>query len=89
MRPLLLGVGCVAVVVAGARARLQAPLLIGGAVLVLDAVHELGPVAQFVGDLPRWVPIAVIGLALLVLGANYERYRRDLRRLRDTLTAMR
>jgi hypothetical protein len=89
VRPLLLGVGCVAVVVAGARARLQAPLLIGGAVLVLDAVHELGPVAQFVGDLPRWVPIAVIGLTLLVLGANYERYRRDLRRLRDTLTAMR
>lgn len=88
IRPLLLGAGCVALAVAGAWARLQAPLLLGGAVLVLDALHELAPVIQLVGALPRWVPIAVIGLALLFLGATYERRLRDLHRLRDTLAMM-
>ena len=41
VRRLALGLGALAVVVAGAYARLQAPVVIGGAVLALVAVHEI------------------------------------------------
>lgn len=83
VRPLLLGLATTALVLAGARARLKAPLILGGAFLVLDAAHELAPeVTQFLSYLPRWAPIAVIGLVLLLLGTTYERRLRDLRRAR-------
>ena len=39
--------------------------------------------------LPRWVPIAVIGLVLLAVGATYEARLRDLGRLRTALGRMR
>ncbi|MFD4258896.1 SCO7613 C-terminal domain-containing membrane protein [Streptomyces sp. NPDC058534] len=86
MRPLLLGAGALAVTLVGARHRLQAPLLLGGGALALVALHELAPyIAQAVGALPRWVPPALAGLVLLVLGATYEQRLRDARRLRDAL----
>ncbi|MFC6887209.1 SCO7613 C-terminal domain-containing membrane protein [Actinomadura yumaensis] len=90
VRPLLLASAAFAVTLAGALGRLQAPLLIGGGVLVLNAAHELFPaLADLVGDGPRWLPIAVTGAALLFAGATYEHRLRDLRRLRASLTAMR
>ncbi|MFF5446749.1 SCO7613 C-terminal domain-containing membrane protein [Streptomyces sp. NPDC012888] len=86
LRPLLLGVAALAVTLAGARWRLQAPLLLGGAVLALDALHELTPVVvQVVDALPRWLPPALAGLLLLAVGATYERRLRDARRLRRAL----
>ena len=39
--------------------------------------------------LPRWVPIAVIGLVLLAVGATYEACLRDLGLLRTALGRMR
>ncbi|MEU0662363.1 SCO7613 C-terminal domain-containing membrane protein [Streptomyces lavendulocolor] len=88
-RPLLLGLVALAVTLLGARLRLQAPLLLGGAVLALDGLHELAPhVVQAVGALPRWLPPAMAGLLLLVVGATYEQRLRDARRLRDTLGRM-
>ncbi|MER7111874.1 SCO7613 C-terminal domain-containing membrane protein [Streptomyces sp. NPDC000229] len=88
-RPLLLGLVALAVTLAGARLRLQAPLLLGGAVLALDALHELAPyVVQAVGALPRWLPPALAGLLLLAVGATYEQRLRDARRLRETLGRM-
>ncbi|MFF8291842.1 SCO7613 C-terminal domain-containing membrane protein [Streptomyces sp. NPDC016309] len=88
-RPLLLGLVALAVTLAGARLRLQAPLLLGGAVLALVGVHELAPyVVQAVGALPRWLPPALAGLLLLAVGATYEQRPRDARRLRDTLGRM-
>jgi hypothetical protein len=39
--------------------------------------------------LSRWVPIAVIGLALLAVGATCEAGLRDLGRLRGALGRMR
>jgi hypothetical protein len=90
MRPLLLGVAALAVTLAGARHRLQAPLLLGGAVLLLDALHELAPyLVQVTDALPRWVPPALAGLLLLALGATYEQRLRDARRVRSILTQMR
>ncbi|MFJ2850804.1 SCO7613 C-terminal domain-containing membrane protein [Streptomyces rubiginosohelvolus] len=89
-RPLLLGVAALAVTLLGARHRLQALLLLGGAVLALDGLHELAPyVVQVAGALPRWLPPALAGLLLLVVGATYEQRLRDARRLKDALGRMR
>ncbi|QOV39575.1 hypothetical protein IM697_14985 [Streptomyces ferrugineus] len=88
-RPLLLGLAALAVTLLGARHHLQAPLLLGGAVLALDALHELAPyIAQVTDALPRWVPPALAGLLLLALGATYEQRLRDVRRMRDMLGRM-
>lgn len=89
-RPLLLGVAALVITLLGARYRLQALLLLGGAVLALDGLHELAPyVVQVAGALPRWLPPALAGLLLLVVGATYEQRLRDARRLKDTLGRMR
>ncbi|MFE6381069.1 SCO7613 C-terminal domain-containing membrane protein [Streptomyces roseolus] len=89
-RPLLLGAGALAVTLLGARFRLQAPLVLGGAVLALVAVHELAPyVMQLVGALPRWLPPAAAGLLLLAVGATYERRLREARLVRERLARMR
>ncbi|MFF2962743.1 SCO7613 C-terminal domain-containing membrane protein [Streptomyces sp. NPDC057963] len=90
VRPLLLGGAALAITLAGARLRLQALLLLGGAVLALDALHELAPyVVQVVGALPRWLPPALAGVLLLAVGATYEQRLRDARRLKDALGRMR
>ncbi|MET9791154.1 SCO7613 C-terminal domain-containing membrane protein [Streptomyces canus] len=89
-RPLLLGVAALLVTLAGARHHLQAPLLLGGAVLLLDALHELAPyLVQVTDALPRWVPPALAGLLLLALGATYEQRLRDARKMRHFLGNMR
>ena len=82
-RPLLLGLGALAVTLLGAHHRLRAPLLMGGAVLLADAVHELAPtVVQSLGLLPRWVPVALVGALLVYVGATYERRLVNARRIR-------
>ncbi|MEC4572720.1 SCO7613 C-terminal domain-containing membrane protein [Streptomyces virginiae] len=86
VRPLVLGVAALAVTLTGARWRLQAPLLLGGAVLAAVAVHELAPyVVQVAGALPRWVLPALAGVLLLAVGATYEKRLRDARRLRAVI----
>nr|WSY56335.1 hypothetical protein OG999_43485 [Streptomyces sp. NBC_00886] len=88
-RPLLLGTAALLVTLIGARHRLQAPLVLGGTTLVLDALHELAPyIAQAVGAMPRWAPPALAGLLLLALGATYEQRIRDARRVREVLGKM-
>jgi hypothetical protein len=90
IRPLLLGLVAVAVTLAGARARLQAPLLIGAGVAVLDAAHELAPeVSRLAGMLPRWAPVALAGAILLWTGATYEARLRGLSRLRTAVARLR
>ncbi|MFD5204373.1 SCO7613 C-terminal domain-containing membrane protein [Streptomyces sp. NPDC058375] len=90
LRPLLLGVAALVITLLGARYRLQALLVLGGAVLALDGLHELAPyVVQVAGALPRWLPPALAGLLLLVVGATYEQRLRDARRLKDALGRMR
>ena len=81
-RPLLLGLIALLVTLVGARARLQAPLLIGGSVLAIDALAQLAPYAAAV---PRWVSVGAAGLLLLAVGTTYEDRLRDLRRARRGL----
>ncbi|MEU0338794.1 hypothetical protein ABZ092_07375 [Streptomyces bobili] len=88
-RPLLLGAAALLVTLLGARHRLRAPLVLGGSVLVLDALHELAPYLVQVADaLPRWVPPALAGVLLLAVGATYERRIRDVRHVREVLGRM-
>ncbi|MEO6711848.1 MAG: hypothetical protein ABIM89_00295, partial [Mycobacteriales bacterium] len=84
-RPMLLGAGALVVVLVGARARLQAPLLLGGATLAVDALVQIAPLA---GSMPRWVSIATVGAILLLVGATYEQRLRDLRKLQDHIEAL-
>ncbi|MEU9392015.1 hypothetical protein AB0D86_18685 [Streptomyces sp. NPDC048324] len=89
VRPLLLAAAALVTTLLGARHRLQAPLVLGGSVLVLDALHELTPyLVQLTGALPRWAPFALAGLLLLTLGATYERRLAQARQLRDFLGGM-
>ncbi|MEU5404328.1 hypothetical protein ABZ348_34175 [Streptomyces sp. NPDC005963] len=89
LRPLLLGTAALVVTLVGARQRLQAPLVLGGAVLALVTLHELAPyVVQAVDALPRWLPPALAGLLLLVVGATYEQRLREARKLRESLGRM-
>jgi len=79
-RPLLLTGAALLVVLAGARARLQAPLVLGGVTLVVLGADAVAPVAA---QLPRWVTIGAAGLLLLWLGATAERRLNRLRELRQ------
>lgn len=89
LRPLLLGAAAVATVLLGARTRLQAPLVVGAAVLGVLAVHELGPaLAGLTAELPRWLPPALGGALLLAVGSTYERRLAELRRARDAFTRL-
>lgn len=88
-RPPLLAAVAVALALVGARARLQAPLALGAGVLVLDAGRWLVPfAADAIAGLPGWVPIAAVGLAVLLVGATYEQRMRDLRRLRAAVARL-
>ncbi|WP_203903739.1 SCO7613 C-terminal domain-containing membrane protein [Virgisporangium aliadipatigenens] len=86
VRRLALGVAAVAVVLVGAKWRLRAPFVVGGAVLVLVAFHEMVLIWDLV---PRWAPLAIGGLALVAVATTYERRRRDLDRLRGAVARMR
>lgn len=90
VRSLLLGAVALVVTLAGARARLQAPLLTGGITLIVIAAQELAPaIAELLERGPRWLPIALAGAVLLFTGATYERRMRDLRRMRRIIGCMR
>ena len=84
-RALLIGGLALAVLLVGARARLQAPLAIGAAVLAVDAVQLVGPYAA---ALPRWSTLGVAGTLLVAVGATYEQRRREVNRLRETYAAL-
>jgi hypothetical protein len=85
-RRLVLGVAALVVFLLGVRFRLRAPVEVGAGVLVLLALNEV----MLGWDLlPRWIPLAVAGMILVVLAANYERGRRNVARARTALRHMR
>ncbi len=84
-RALLLGLAALAVLLLGARSGLRAPLAVGSAVLLVDALDLLGPYAA---ALPRWLSLGGAGALLLVVGATYEQRRRDVSRLRQRYEAL-
>jgi hypothetical protein len=78
VRPLAVTAGALLVLLAGARTRLQAPLVIGGAALAVIGLDTLLPVAA---QVPRWVVLAAAGVLLLWLGATAEHRLAQLRAL--------
>ncbi|MFK3983203.1 SCO7613 C-terminal domain-containing membrane protein [Micromonospora sp. NPDC050397] len=84
-RRLLLGVGALVVVLAGAHWRQQAPVLLGGGTLAVVALYE---VVGAWDRLPRWIFLAAGGVALISLAVTYERRRRDLARWRAAVGRM-
>ncbi|WP_300682555.1 hypothetical protein [Nocardioides sp.] len=57
-------------VLIGFARHLQAPVLIGGGVLLVIALTQGGP---FIGYLPGWLTIGTAGVILLVIGVQWER----------------
>lgn len=71
-----MGLGSVALVAVGVRARLAAPFALGVAATGLLAVRNIWPVAGFI---PRWTLLFIIGGALLATGMTWESRVRDAR----------
>uniref|UniRef100_UPI00035E9BF1 SCO7613 C-terminal domain-containing membrane protein n=1 Tax=Nocardiopsis lucentensis TaxID=53441 RepID=UPI00035E9BF1 len=87
--PAVLAVG-LAVAVWGLRARLRAALALGSAALLLSSLRAFGPpLWDLTVLLPNWVPFAVVGAVLLVVGARYEANLARLRRLGALVSGMR
>ena len=86
LRGVLLVVAAGAVLGWGAAKGSQAPVVVSTAVLVVYAMSQLVVVYEAV---PRWASLAVVGTALIALGARYERRLRDLGILGRRLAAMR
>jgi hypothetical protein len=79
-----------ATLVAGAKDRLQAPILIGAGVLAAQAVVLLAPwFAEVQEAVPLWGWLAAVGLGLILFGARYEARMQQLRTLRLRLAALR
>lgn len=85
-RALLLGLGCVALVLAGAGLRWSAPLVVGAGVGTLLVLRELAPYAA---EVPTWLTIGLSGTVLTVVGITWESRMRDLRRATHYLAALR
>lgn len=85
-RAVLLGLGCLALVMMGVRLRWNAPLLIGSVVGGLLVLRELAPYAA---QTPQWVLIGLAGTALTVVGITWESRMRDLRHAASYLGRLR
>lgn len=85
-----LGIVAVVVLVVGAVRRLQAPLLLGGAVLLVHALVQLWP---WITDLYEavwwWLWLGIAGVLLVVLAATYERQLRLARGTIRSIAALR
>ncbi|TYL50723.1 SCO7613 C-terminal domain-containing membrane protein [Agromyces mariniharenae] len=76
-RLIALGVVAAATVVAGAVRRLQAPLLLGGGVLLVHAIAQLWPWITWVYEAVWWwLWLGIAGVILVALAATYERQLR-------------
>lgn len=81
-----LGVVALAMVVVGAVYRLQAPLLLGSAVLIVHGVAQLWPwISTAYVAVPWWLWLGVGGALLIFMAARYEK---NMRALRTTVVAV-
>ncbi|CAA9407837.1 MAG: hypothetical protein AVDCRST_MAG75-2553 [uncultured Propionibacteriaceae bacterium] len=85
-RPVVVLAVAAAVMVAGISLRWQAPFLSGALAACVVAVAQLAPYAVGV---PRWVSFGAVGVALLVLGFQYEQRRQNASHAVRWVTALR
>lgn len=85
LRPLVTVSVAVLVLVVGALRRWQALVVLGAAAAVVIALTQLGPYAV---QLPRYLTLGTLGVALLAIGARYEQRRADARQAVSWLASM-
>ncbi|PNW09253.1 hypothetical protein C1632_09285 [Microbacterium testaceum] len=81
-RVLALGVIALATLLVGARFRWQAPVLLGGIVLIVHAVAQLWPWITSLYESASglwWLWLGIAGVLLIVIAATYERRIREVR----------
>ena len=89
-RLVALGLACVALIVVGALARLQAPLVLGSAIVLVHAARTFAPQLRAVYESTEWWVWAVVGgSVILFLGFTLERRIRDLRSIATRVSALR
>lgn len=88
-RVIALGVVAIALVVIGALRSLQAPLVVGSAVLLVHAIAQLWPwiAAAYVAF--WWLWLGLGGVALIFLAARYEKRMRAIKAAFAAVTALR
>jgi hypothetical protein len=86
LRRALLIVGAAATVAYGSMRRQQAPVVVGGVVLAIAALYEVAVLSAVALLL---VVMGLVGVALVGLGANYEKRRRNIQRLRGAIGRLR
>ena len=80
------GAAAIAVIIVGLYRRWQAPLVLGSIALTIATINELALLWHVI---PVWIPPAIGGAILIGAGATFEKRRRDLSRIRDSLKSMR
>ena len=89
-RIVALGLAAVATVVLGAVYRLQAPILLGGVVLLVHALTQLWPwISMLYEAVWWWLWLGLAGALLVVIAATYERQVRLARGAVRTIAALR
>ncbi|GAA4349735.1 SCO7613 C-terminal domain-containing membrane protein [Microbacterium rhizosphaerae] len=89
-RLVALGVAALGVMLVGVFLRLQAPFVLGVAVLVVHGLAQLWPViAANYGKVWWWLWIAIAGIILIVIAATYERQLRFARSMLRTVASLR
>ena len=89
-RVVAVGVVSAVVVVIGAAWRLQAPLLFGGAVLLVHAVSQLWPWITWLYEAVWWwLWLGIAGVIFVALAATYERQLRLARRVVHSIAELR
>jgi hypothetical protein len=86
VRPLGGLVAGAVVLVGGAVTRRRAAVEVGALTVSLLGLRQLAPVAA---ELPNWATLGASGVVLLVVGATFERRRRDLAALRERYETLR
>jgi hypothetical protein len=89
-RVVALGVVAVGMVVIGAVWRLQAPLILGSAVLLAHGIAQLWPwISSAYVYVPWWLWLGIGGALLIYLAARYESSMRALRTSFTAVTSLR
>lgn len=85
VRPLGGLVAGAVVLVVGAATRRRAPVDIGAVTVAVLGLRQLAPI---VAVLPNWSTVGACGVVLLVVGATFEKRRRNLREIRDRYASL-
>lgn len=89
-RIVALGVTALAAMLVGLLARLQAPFVLGGAVLVVHGVQQLWPWISWLYEAVWWwLWLGIAGAILIALAATYERQLRVARRTVRSISELR